>query len=130
MKPKLLLVDDEVAISNLIKLHFQTEGYLVYTASDAEEAAQMLSHAPDLILLDINMPEVDGLEFCKKVRNHIDCPIIFLTSRITEQDNRLAGRWGRLHYKTVQPGRIDSPCGSPSSERKPHTAWRQYKDVW
>ena len=72
MIPKLLLVDDEAAINNLIKLHFQTEGYLVYTASDAEEAAQMLSHAPDLILLDINMPEVDGLEFCKKVRNHID----------------------------------------------------------
>ena len=94
MKPKLLLVDDEVAISNLIKLHFQTEGYLVYTASDAEEAAQMLSHAPDLILLDINMPEVDGLEFCKKVRNHIDCPIIFLTSRITEQDKIIGLRAG------------------------------------
>lgn len=76
--PKLLLVDDEKAICNLIKLHFQTEGYLVYTACDAEEAAKMLAHAPDLILLDINMPEVDGLEFCKKVRNHIDCPIIFL----------------------------------------------------
>lgn len=87
MTPKILLVDDEAAICHLIKLHFQTEGYLVYTASDAEEAAGMLSHTPDLILLDINMPEVDGLEFCKKVRNHIDCPIIFLTSRITVTDD-------------------------------------------
>ena len=86
MARKILLIDDETAICNLIRLHFQTEGYLVYTASDAEEAAGMLSHAPDLILLDINMPEVDGLEFCKKIRNHMDCPIIFLTSRITEQD--------------------------------------------
>lgn len=65
MTPKLLLIDDEAAICNLIKLHFQTEGYLVCTASDAVEAAQMLSPAPDLILLDINMPKVDGLEFCK-----------------------------------------------------------------
>ena len=37
-------------------------------------------------MLDINMPETDGLEFCRKIRNHIDCPIIFLTSRVTEQD--------------------------------------------
>ena len=72
MPSKILLVDDEPAICNLVKLHFQTEGYLVYTASDAEEAAQMLSHTPDLILLDINMPEVDGLDFCKKIRSHID----------------------------------------------------------
>ena len=97
---KLLLIDDEAAICNLVKLHFQTEGYLVYTASDAEEAAQMLSHAPDLILLDINMPEVDGLEFCKKVRNHIDCPIIFLTSRITEQDKIIGLRAGGDDYIT------------------------------
>ena len=75
MIPKILLVDDEAAINNLIKLHFQTEGYLVYTASDAEEAAQMLSHAPDLILLDINMPEVDGLEFCKRYAITLTVPL-------------------------------------------------------
>lgn len=100
MIPKLLLVDDEKAISDLIKLHFQTEGYLVYTAADAEEAAKMLAHAPDLILLDINMPEVDGLEFCKKIRNYIDCPIIFLTSRITEQDKIIGLRAGGDDYIT------------------------------
>ena len=100
MTPKLLLVDDEDAICNLIKLHFQTEGYLVYTASDAEEAAAELVHAPDLILLDINMPGIDGLEFCKKVRSHIDCPIIFLTSRITEQDKVIGLRAGGDDYIT------------------------------
>lgn len=86
MAPKILLIDDEESICSLVKLHFQTEGYLVYTALDAEEAVQALCHDPDLILLDINMPETDGLEFCRKVRNHIDCPILFLTSRVTEQD--------------------------------------------
>lgn len=100
MTPKILLVDDEPAICNLVKLHFQTEGYLVYTASDAEEASKMLAHTPDLILLDINMPEVDGLEFCKKIRNHIDCPILFLTSRVTEQDKIIGLRAGGDDYIT------------------------------
>ena len=100
MTPKLLVVDDEDSICSLVKLHFQTEGYLVYTASDAEEAGQMLSHAPDLILLDINMPEVDGLEFCKKVRSHIDCPILFLTSRVTEQDKIIGLQAGGDDYIT------------------------------
>lgn len=86
MPPKILFVDDEESICNMVKLHFQTEGYLVYTASDCDEAAKALSHQPDLILLDINMPDENGLEFCKKIRNHVDCPILFLTSRITEQD--------------------------------------------
>ena len=45
-----------------------------------------LSIAPNLILLDINMPDMDGLEFCKMICNHISCPILFLTTRITEQD--------------------------------------------
>ena len=86
MAYRILIIDDEESICNLVRLHFQTEGYLIYTALDAKEAVQALSHNPDLILLDINMPETDGLEFCRKIRNHIDCPIIFLTSRVTEQD--------------------------------------------
>lgn len=100
MTPKLLVVDDEDSICSLVKLHFQTEGYLVYTASDAEEAGQMLSHAPDLILLDINMPEVDGLEFCQKIRSLIDCPILFLTSRVTEQDKIIGLQAGGDDYIT------------------------------
>lgn len=100
MKPKILLIDDEEAISNLIRMHFQTEGYIVYTADGAEEAAQMLGNVPDLILLDINMPEVDGLEFCRKIRSYIDCPIIFLTSRITEEDKIIGLRAGGDDYVT------------------------------
>lgn len=100
MNPKILLVDDEEAICNMVKLHFQTEGYLVYTALDSEEAVKALVNKPDLILLDINMPEVDGLEFCKKIRNHIDCPIIFLTSRITEQDKIVGLQTGGDDYIT------------------------------
>ncbi len=100
MTSKILLVDDEESICNMVKLHFQTEGYLVYTALDSEEAFKALSNKPDLILLDINMPEVDGLEFCKKIRNYIDCPIIFLTSRMTEQDKVVGLQAGGDDYIT------------------------------
>ena len=100
MTSKILLVDDEESIGNMIKLHFQTEGYLVYTALDSDEAVKALSNNPDLILLDINMPEVDGLEFCKKIRNYIDCPIIFLTSRMTEQDKIVGLQAGGDDYIT------------------------------
>lgn len=100
MTSKILLVDDEESICNMVKLHFQTEGYLVYTAIDSDEAVKALSNKPDLILLDINIPEVDGLEFCKKIRNYIDCPIIFLTSRITEQDKIVGLQAGGDDYIT------------------------------
>lgn len=100
MNYKILLVDDEPSICNLIKLHFRTEGYLTYTASDANEAIEQLQHNPDLILLDINMPEMDGLELCKKIRDHIECPIVFLTSRITEQDKIIGLQVGGDDYIT------------------------------
>lgn len=60
MAPKILLIDDEESICSLVRLHFQTEGYLVYTALDAEEAVKALSHNPNLILLDINMRKRTG----------------------------------------------------------------------
>ena len=100
MTSKILFVDDEESICNMVKLHFQTEGYLVYTALDSDEAVKALGEKPDLILLDINMPEVDGLEFCRKIRNYIDCPIIFLTSRITEQDKIVGLQAGGDDYIT------------------------------
>jgi len=58
----------------------------VYTADSAKKALELLNVAPDIILLDINMPEMDGLELCRLIRSHISCPIIFLTARVTEED--------------------------------------------
>lgn len=86
MSYKILVVDDEQDICTMLKDYLQLEGYLVYTANNGREAMEQLALSSDLILLDINMPEMDGLEFCKKVRNHVNIPIIFLTARIEDED--------------------------------------------
>ena len=84
MPYKILVVDDEPVITELLYDHLSDSGYLVYTAHSANKAMEQLKYAPDLILLDINMPGTDGLELCRMIRQTVSCPILFLTARITE----------------------------------------------
>lgn len=86
MKYKLLVVDDEKNIVTLIKEFFELEGFLVYTACNGKEAIDKVNTDPDLILLDINMPEMDGIEVCRKIRDFVSCPILFLTAKVEEAD--------------------------------------------
>lgn len=86
MSNRILIVDDEVMLTELLSNHLQDNGYDTYIANNSEEALCQLKNAPDLILLDINMPGMDGLTLCKSIRNIVVCPIVFLTARITEQD--------------------------------------------
>ena len=83
---KLLIVDDEEMLTELLADHFTTIGYLTFVANNALDALDLLTEQPDLIILDINMPDMDGISLCKQIRNHVVCPIIFLTANITEQD--------------------------------------------
>ena len=85
MKPKLLIVDDEPGIVDMMKSYYEPH-YEVLTARDGGEALQKVSVLPDLILLDINMPGMDGLTVCQKIREYIACPILFLTARIESAD--------------------------------------------
>lgn len=85
MKTKLLIVDDEPGIVDMMKSYFEPH-YDVLTARNGDEALQKVSAAPDLILLDINMPEMDGLAVCRKIREYVACPILFLTARIESAD--------------------------------------------
>lgn len=89
---KILIVDDETSLTDLLRRQFTDYGYIVFTADSSSQAFELLEHQPDIILLDINMPETDGLTFCKEIREAVSCPILFLTARITEQD-KLAGFW-------------------------------------
>lgn len=86
MSYKILIIDDEPMLTQLLSDHLGDNGYTVFSANSAEQALPLLANSPDLILLDINMPDMDGLELCKSIRGHISCPIVFLTARITEQD--------------------------------------------
>jgi two-component system, OmpR family, lantibiotic biosynthesis response regulator NisR/SpaR len=86
VKYKLLIVDDEDMITNLLSQYFSDCGYVTYTANNSKQAIDLLQVLPDLILLDINMPGMDGFSLCKTIREHVICPILFLTARITEQD--------------------------------------------
>lgn len=85
-KYKILIVDDENSILDLLTLQFQLEGYLVYTADNAKTALEKLLHSPDLILLDINMEGMDGLALCTAIRDHVSVPILFLTARVSDTD--------------------------------------------
>lgn len=86
MSYKILIVDDEPMLTDLLCDHLGDNGYVTFAANSAEDALPLLANAPDLILLDINMPGMDGLELCKSIRRHVSCPIVFLTARIAEQD--------------------------------------------
>lgn len=85
MKYKILIIDDEEMILSMTEKCLGEE-FSVYTAENAKKALELLNVIPDIILLDINMPEMDGLELCQLIRGHISCPIIFLTARVTERD--------------------------------------------
>jgi len=91
MKEKILIVDDEQRIIKLVKAYLEKEGYSTIEASDGEVAlALWRKEKPDLVILDILMPQVDGLEFCREVRKESNAPIIILSAR-TQEEDRLTG---------------------------------------
>lgn len=83
---KILVVDDEADIRNLLKEYLELEGYFVYTAEGGSKAMESIKYNPDLILLDVNMRDMDGYEVCEKIRDYVNCPILFLTARTEEKD--------------------------------------------
>ena len=84
--PKILIIDDEPGITTTLKNYFSMESYTTYTAQSAKEALAKLHHQPDIILLDIIMPDMDGIALCQHIRQHITCPILFLTAKIDTAD--------------------------------------------
>ena len=87
---KILVADDEKDVVSLLKDYFEINGYLVITAYNGAEAIEKAAQNPDIILLDVNMPDGDGLSVCRKIREHVSCPILFLTARIEDSD-KIAG---------------------------------------
>ncbi len=86
MGAKILIADDEKDIVSMLKSFFESKGYSVLSALNGIEAIKQTEKQPDIILLDINMPGMDGLEVCRRIRDHISCPILFLTAKIEDMD--------------------------------------------
>ena len=90
MKKRILIVDDEAKLRRVIREYLEKEGYRVGEAENGEQALYAARHdPPDLILLDIMMPVMNGLEFLRRFRKESETPIIFLTAKIEEQDEVL-----------------------------------------
>ncbi|MCL2854467.1 MAG: response regulator transcription factor [Defluviitaleaceae bacterium] len=106
MNSKILIVDDEKGIVIMLKNYFEMQGYLVHTAFDGNDALSQISCQPDIILLDITMPEMDGLTVCQRIREHIACPILFLTARIETSDKIKGFNVGADDY-IVKPFDLD-----------------------
>lgn len=106
MYEKLLIVDDEKGVVDMLKSFFEMRAFQVYTAYDGKSALKQAACRPDLVLLDINMPGMDGLTVCEKIRDHISCPILFLTARIETADKIKGFQAGADDY-IIKPFDID-----------------------
>ena len=106
MAKQILIVDDEQDIVSLLRDYFEINGYDVITAENGTQAIEQAAKQPDLILLDINMPDLDGLAVCKKIRDFVSCPILFLTAKVEDNDKLNGFQVGGDDY-IFKPFRID-----------------------
>jgi two-component system alkaline phosphatase synthesis response regulator PhoP len=98
---KVLVVDDDVKTVELVKLYLERDGYQALTAYDGVEALRLAREScPDLIVLDLMLPDIDGLEVCRVLRHESDVPIIMLTARTTDQDKLTGLGLGADDYVT------------------------------
>ena len=98
---KILVVDDEALLVKGIRFNLQNDGYEVITGSDGVEAVELAqSQNPDLIVLDIMMPRMDGLDACSKIREFSNVPIILLTAKADDMDKLLGFDRGADDYLT------------------------------
>ena len=81
------MVEDEASIASFVSLYLKNAGYSVRTAATGTEAlSQVMANAPNLIVLDLNLPDIDGIEVCRRIRKTADLPIIMLTARDEDVD--------------------------------------------
>ncbi len=98
---KILVVDDEALLVKGIRFNLMNEGYEVITGSDGLEAVQaVLDHKPDLVVLDVMMPNMDGLTACSKIREFSNVPIILLTAKADDMDKLIGFDHGADDYLT------------------------------
>ena len=98
---RILVVDDEKSLVKGIKFNLENDGYEVLTGSDGKQALEIVSQNQlDLIILDVMMPEMDGLEACQRIREFSDIPIIMLTAKADDMDKLMGFEHGADDYIT------------------------------
>jgi DNA-binding response OmpR family regulator len=101
MSPTVLVVDDEPTIREVVVSYLEREGYDTLEAGDGREAQQLLqNHTPHLVVLDLMLPGMDGLELCRWIRSNSDLPVIMLTARGEEADRIVGLELGADDYVT------------------------------
>ena len=86
MAYKILVIDDDTELLQMLRSYFEIKKYEIITAENGAEGLRKMNSQPDIILLDINMSKIDGIEVCRRIRDKTSCPILFLTARVEEQD--------------------------------------------
>lgn len=98
---KILIVDDEPKIVKVLRAYLEQAGYQVITAADGHNALAIFQREkPDFIILDLNLPGIDGLEVCKTIRRQSNVPILMLTARVEETDKLIGLELGADDYVT------------------------------
>lgn len=101
MADKILVVEDEAQITRTLRLYLEQAGYQVVIISDGAQAMPAFRHEkPDLVILDLHLPHVDGWEVCRQIRRETDTPIIMLTARSEESDKLIGLELGADDYVT------------------------------
>src|ERR1700730_10178895 len=96
-----LVVEDEASIASFVSLYLKNAGYEVRTASNGADAlASAQSHQPSLIVLDLMLPDIDGIEICRRIRQKSDVPILMLTARDEDVDKIIGLEVGADDYMT------------------------------
>lgn len=103
-KKKVLICDDDPAILRVLQVNLEIEGYDVYIAHHGEEAVELaMAHHPDLVILDIMMPRLDGYEACEAIKSNsatADIPVVFLSARAQQSDIERGRSFGVAEYLT------------------------------
>jgi CheY-like chemotaxis protein len=124
--PKLMVVDDSHSIRLSMQKTLSKAGYEVITASDGIEAIERLEESPALIVLDVNMPGLDGYGVCEKLRelgsNYDDLPVVFLTSMKSKALQMLGQEFGAYLQKPVAEDELLSVI----AEQLEKSSWRQF----
>ena len=128
MNERILVVDDEPSIRDVVERYLRREGYSTLSAADGEEALERAADA-DLIVLDLMLPKLDGIEVCRRVRADSDVPIIMLTAKSEEIDTLLGLKIGADDYMTkpFSPAELVARIGAVL--RRSHGAPRSPEDI-